>query len=141
MLPPEIIQQFREVALERIARIEEAWSQVLVKLDDELSKVIHREVHTLKGESRVVGFTDVNLITHKLEDLLDVARNRGYAVGDDFDLAVTVVFGFLAMLVRKKAGTHNRIDLPGFIRQSIARSSSSSHSLPPRRRRGQKTLP
>ena len=68
MLPPELIQQFREVALERIARIEEAWTQVLVKLDDELSKVLHREVHTLKGESRVVGFTDVNLITRTWRD-------------------------------------------------------------------------
>lgn len=117
MLPPELIQQFRQVALERIARIEESWSNVLVKLDDEASTVIHREVHTLKGESRVVGFTDVNLICHKLEDMLDVARNRGYAIGDDFDLAMTMVFGFLGMLVRKKAGTQNSIDLPGFIRQ------------------------
>lgn len=117
MLPPELVQQFRDVALGRVARIEEAWSQVLVKLDDEAATTIHREVHTLKGESRVVGFTDVNLICHKLEDLLDVARARGYAVGDDFDLAMTMVFGFLALLVRKKAGTHNSIDLPGFIRQ------------------------
>ena len=137
MLPPELIQQFREVALERIARIEEAWTQVLVKLDDELSKVLHREVHTLKGESRVVGFTDVNLITHKLEDLLEVARNRGYAVGDDFDLAVTMVFGFLGMLVRKKAGTQNSIDLPGFIRQIDGvlkrhdRGRTRSGSVPP----------
>lgn len=137
MLPPELIQQFREVALQRIARIEEAWTAVLVKLDDELSKVIHREVHTLKGESRVVGFTDVNLITHKLEDLLEVARNRGYAVGDDFDLAVTMVFGFLGMLVRKKAGTQNSIDLPGFIRQIDAvikrhdRGRTRPGSVPP----------
>jgi two-component system chemotaxis sensor kinase CheA len=117
MLPPDLVQQFRAVALERIARIEDAWSQVLVKLDDEAAKLIDREVHTLKGESRVVGFTDVNLVCHKLEDLLEVARSRGYAVNEEVDLAITMALGFLAMLIRKKAGVQTSIDLPGYLRQ------------------------
>jgi two-component system chemotaxis sensor kinase CheA len=130
-LPDELVQQFRAVALERLERVEAAWSQVLTSLNDEAATLIHREVHTLKGESRVVGFTDVNLVCHKLEDLLEVARARGYAVDEDFDLAVNMALRFMAMLIRKKVGSHlSGIDLPGFIRQidNILNEARHEHS-------------
>ncbi|HEV7555631.1 MAG TPA: ATP-binding protein [Kofleriaceae bacterium] len=117
-LPDDLVHQFRSVALERLERVEAAWAQVLTSLNDEAATLIHREIHTLKGESRVVAFTDVNLVCHKLEDLLEVARARGYAVDEDFDLAVNMALRFMAMLIRKKVGSHlSGIDLPGFIRQ------------------------
>jgi two-component system chemotaxis sensor kinase CheA len=112
----ELVEKFRATALERIQRVEQAWEQVLTSLDDAASRVIQREVHTLKGESRIVGFIDVNTVCHKLEDLLDVARARGYAVDDDFDLAVTIALRFMVTLVRKK-GPANGIDLAAFVRQ------------------------
>ncbi|MEJ7602995.1 MAG: ATP-binding protein [Kofleriaceae bacterium] len=118
MLPDNLVQQFRSVAIERIDRVAIAWAQVLSALDDHASKLIQREIHTLKAESRVVGFTDVNMVCHKLEDLLDLARSRGYAIDEDFDLAVHMALRFMAMLVKKKVGTHSTaIDLPGFVRQ------------------------
>jgi two-component system chemotaxis sensor kinase CheA len=117
-LPDDLVHQFRGIALERLERVEAAWAKVLTSLNDEAATLIHREVHTLKGESRVVGFTDVNLVCHKLEDLLEVARARGYAVDEDFDLAVNMALRFMAMLIRKKVGSHlSGIDLPGFVRQ------------------------
>lgn len=112
----ELVDQFRGVALERVARAESAWARVLGTLDDEAARVVHREVHTLKGESKIVDLVDVNTLCHKLEDLLDVARARGYAVDHDFDLAVTMALQFIAMLVRKPAHP-TAIDLPGFVRQ------------------------
>lgn len=118
MLPEHLVNQFRTVAQERLEKIETAWSQVMVALDDEATNMLHREVHTLKGESRMLGFTDVNLVCHKLEDLLEVARARGYAVSEDFDLTVNMALRFMTMLVRKKVGSQlGGIDLPGFIRQ------------------------
>ncbi|MEO8703969.1 MAG: ATP-binding protein [Kofleriaceae bacterium] len=116
-LPPDIVHQFRTVAVERIERVEAAWAQVLTSLNDEAAVRIHREIHTLKAESRVVGFTDVNLVCHKLEDLLDVARARGYAIDDDFDLAVNMALRFMVLLINKKVGAMSGIDLPGFVRQ------------------------
>jgi two-component system, chemotaxis family, sensor kinase CheA len=118
VIPDELVEKFRATALDRIQRVETAWEQVLSTLDDDASRLIQREVHTLKGESRFVGFTDVNLVCHKLEDLLDVARARGYAVDDDFDLAVTIALRFMVTLVTKRATTNAAgIDLPGFVRQ------------------------
>ncbi|HWO22305.1 MAG TPA: ATP-binding protein [Kofleriaceae bacterium] len=134
----ELIQRFRTVALERLARIEAAWAQVLRSLDDVASRQLQREVHTLKGESLVMGFGDVNMVCHKLEDLLSVAQARGYAVDDDFDFAVNMAIRFMVMLVRRRLGTElTGIDLPGFVRQIESvlarheRPRSRSGSMPP----------
>jgi two-component system chemotaxis sensor kinase CheA len=117
-IPDELVQQFRAVAYERLDRIEGAWATVLASLDEHAATTILRELHTLKGESMMLGFSDVNLVCHKLEDLMGVARARGYAVDDDFDLAVNMAVRFMAMLIRKKAGANlSGIDLPGFIAQ------------------------
>lgn len=117
-LPEELVNQFRRVAQERLDRIEASWAQILVTFNDDAAATLHREIHTFKGESRVLGFTDVNLVCHKLEDLLEVAKARGYAVDEDFDLTVNMALRFMAMLVRKKVGAQlGGIDLPGFVRQ------------------------
>lgn len=118
VIPEELVQQFRTVALERLDRCETAWASVLTTLDESAGVLLHRELHTLKGESKMLGFSDVNLVCHKLEDMLEVARARGYAVDEDFDLAVNMAIRFMGMLVRKKIGAQlGGIDLPGFIRQ------------------------
>ncbi len=117
VISDDLIETFRATAIARIERVEAAWEQVLTTLDDDASRLIQREVHTLKGESRIVGFTDVNMVCHKVEDLLDVARARGYAVDDDFDLAITIALRFMVTLVKKRAGTASGIDLPGFVRE------------------------
>lgn len=117
-LPEEVVQQFRTIATERLDRVEAAWAAVVRTSDDDAAILIHREIHTLKGESRMLGFADVNLVCHKLEDLCDVARGRGYVVDDDFDLAVNMAIRFMGMLVRKRVGAHlGGIDLPAFIHQ------------------------
>jgi len=110
-LPEEIVQQFRAMALVRIAEIEASWAHVRTSLAEDASLAIQREIHTLKGESRMVGLMDVNLVCHKLEDLIDVARARGYAVDDEFDLSVTMALRFIAMLIRRPGG-----DVAGFVK-------------------------
>src|SRR6266496_6448030 len=117
-LPEELVQQFRTVAIERLERSEAAWTTVRSTFDEQAAVQLHRELHTLKCESKMLGFSDVNLVCHKLEDLLEVARGRGYDVDEDFDLAVNMALRFMAMLVRKKIGSQlGGIDLPGFIKQ------------------------
>ena len=62
----------------------------------------------------MVGMLDVNKVCHKLEDLVDIARARGYAVDDEFDLAVTMALRFIATLIRKPEGSR---DIAGFVKQ------------------------
>lgn len=78
----------------------------------------------------MVGFVDVDLVAHKLEDMLDACREL--QISDDIDLVVTMAFRFMAMLIRKKAGqTLGGIDLPGFIRQldGVAKETRKHHPL------------
>ncbi|HEY5947395.1 MAG TPA: ATP-binding protein [Kofleriaceae bacterium] len=117
-LADDLIVQFRSVAIDRLQRIESAWADVLAALDERAAAVVHRELHTLKGESTLLGMSDVALICNKLEDLLEVARGHGYAVDDDFDLLVSMAVRFMAVLVRKKVGARlDGIDIPAFVRQ------------------------
>ncbi|AKV04212.1 Signal transduction histidine kinase CheA [Labilithrix luteola] len=114
-----IVARFRSVALSRIDRLEAGWNALVAHGGNAaLAAEITRELHTLKGDSRLVGFVDVNLLCHKLEDLLELAHERNYHVPDDVDLVVGMGLRFLATLVRKKPGTSmGGIDLHGFVAQ------------------------
>jgi two-component system chemotaxis sensor kinase CheA len=117
-LPAEIVARFRAKALERIEKLEAGWTTLTSSSTPDPAVIddVQRELHTLKGDSRVVGFTDVNLLCHKLEDLLAAAHRLDYRVAEDFDLVLTMALRFLAMLVTKKAGVAlGGIDLPGFV--------------------------
>jgi two-component system chemotaxis sensor kinase CheA len=117
-VPEALIQQFRTVAIDRLGHIEAAWTQIQEHADESAAATIHREVHTLKGESKMLGFADVNLICHKTEELLDLARVNGYAVDAEVDFAINMALQFMAMLVRKQAAAPlGGIDLQGFLRQ------------------------
>jgi two-component system, chemotaxis family, sensor kinase CheA len=140
-LPPEIIEQFRTTAIVRIEEIEASWMHVRTSLDEDASLSIQREIHTLKGESRMVGMIDVNQVCHRLEDLIDVARARGYGVDDEFDLSVTLALQFVAMLIRTH-GEHqiDGRDVPGFIKHlesvlhrhdHVGRGRGRPSSVPP----------
>lgn len=118
-VPQEIVVRFRQLTLERLLAVEHAWSLLAQGQGDAaVERELHRHVHTLKGDSRVVGFSDVNLLCQKLEDLLFFAAQRSYHVPDDVDVMVTMALQFITMLVRKKVGASlGGIDLAGFCRQ------------------------
>ena len=118
-LPDEIIQRFRQVVAERLARAESLWFALLQGTGHEAGAAeLLRLVHTLKGDAGVVGFDDVQLVCHKLEDLLAVASEAAYAVPDDLDLLVTMSFHFVGLLTRRGARTPVAgIDLDGFVQE------------------------
>ncbi len=132
-LPEDVIERFRIAALERLERLENAWAKLTADPNDAATiALVEREVHTIKGESRMVGFTDVDMVAHKLEDILEVCRERHFQISDDVDLVVTMALRFMAMLIRKKAGqTLGGIDLPGFVRQidTVIRDTRIVHPL------------
>ncbi len=118
-LPDEIIQRFRQVVAERLARAESIWFALLQGTGHEADAAeLLRLVHTLKGDAGIVGFEDVHLVCHKLEDLLAVASDVAYAVPDDLDLLVTMSFHFIGLLTRRGARTPVAgIDLDGFVQE------------------------
>jgi len=118
-LPNDIVAQFRATSVDRLGRIEGAWGSLTQRVGTaESESELFHDVHTLKGEARLVGFADVVLITQRLEDLLVAARRRRYRVTEDVDVLVTMAIQFIRMLVRKRAGaSQGGIDINGFLKQ------------------------
>jgi two-component system chemotaxis sensor kinase CheA len=135
-LPEKLIARFRTLSFERLDRIEMAWIALTrAKGTPEQDAELHRELHTLKGEARVIGFPDVGLLCQRLEDLAAAARVCNYRVHDDLDVVVTMAIQFIGMLLRQKAGERGGgIDLEGFIKQInevLAESRQRSSAAPP----------
>lgn len=118
-LPVSIVAQFRAASVERLGRIEAAWGALTQRVATaEVETELYHDVHTLKGEARLVGFADVVLITQRLEDLLVAARRRRYRINEDVDVLVTMAIQFIRMLLRKRAGaSQGGIDINGFLKQ------------------------
>ena len=118
-LPSGIVAQFRATSIERLGRIEDAWSSLTQRVATaESESDLFHDVHTLKGEARLVGFADVVLITQRLEDLLVAAKRRRYRVTEDVDVLVTMAIQFIRMLLGKRAGaSQGGIDINGFLKQ------------------------
>jgi two-component system chemotaxis sensor kinase CheA len=117
-LPEGIINRFRSLSLERIGRVESVWNALLQGAeDDEAVREVSRDLHTLKGDAKVVGFDDVHVLAQKLEELFAIAGQLHYRVSEDFDLVVTMATQFTSMLIKKKSAMTSGIDLDGFLRQ------------------------
>lgn len=115
-LPESIINRFRTLSLERVGRIESVWNALLQGADDEQAiREMARDLHTLKGDATIVGFKEVAVLAHRLEELLELAEQLQYRVSEDFELVVTMATQFASVLIKKKAASG--IDLAGFIRQ------------------------
>lgn len=101
-----LLAKFRAIAQERLGKI----SRTFLELErqpnnpDFVAELL-REVHTLKGEARLMGFLDINLVTHRTEDLLHWARDVGFKV--DTEVADLVFFGLdkVAQLLASEAGS------------------------------------
>jgi two-component system, chemotaxis family, sensor kinase CheA len=117
-VPEELLEEFRHESIERLERVDGAWMALLNgTASAETEPTLLRDVHTLKGDARVVGVTDVALLAQSLEDLLAAAKARSYRVHEDVDVVVTMAIQFMGMLVRKHARVRKSIDLDSFLKQ------------------------
>jgi two-component system chemotaxis sensor kinase CheA len=79
---------------------------------------MHRNVHTLKGDARMVQFKDIDVVCQKLEDLLIASEGQNYRVDSDVDLSVSMALDFVGLLLRVKGDQEfTGIDLNGFVSQ------------------------
>jgi two-component system chemotaxis sensor kinase CheA len=119
VLPESLLARFRTVSYERLDRIDSAWVALMQgtgprSVEDD----VFRDLHTLKGDAQVAGFSDVGVLCQRLEDLLSAARGRQYRVNEEVDIVVTMSIQFIGMLLRKKSDVpRTGIDLEGFLAQ------------------------
>jgi chemotaxis protein histidine kinase CheA len=112
----DLIEKFRGVALDRIERM----NLIMVALEREpddgsSSEELLREIHTLKGEAKMMGFADINLVAHQTESLLIAASERKFDVAPGFVDCIFEGFDVLRLLLTKRAGAADEpIDMTGF---------------------------
>jgi two-component system chemotaxis sensor kinase CheA len=100
-----------------LTRIELGWSSVIRGGDRKLEPDLLRDMHTLKGDARVVGLNDLAVVCQKLEDLCFAAKRVDYAVGEEIDLLVMMAIQFAQMYLRALPGRTRTMDIAGFARQ------------------------
>jgi two-component system chemotaxis sensor kinase CheA len=71
--------KFQLSARERLARLNRSLPALFNRpLQAELTAEVLRDLHTLKGDAKVVGFPEVSSTAHRLEDLLAWAKARAF---------------------------------------------------------------
>ncbi len=74
------LEKFRQIACERLAALEDLFCLVRdTPTDQASSEKLMRELHTLKGESRMMGFADAGRILHAVEDALKLHREDDFS--------------------------------------------------------------
>ena len=81
------LEAFRSLVQERVLQMNVSWVQLEQDINNrEVSKDLMGELHTLKGESGLLGFTVVSNLAHALEDvisgLVKAAQPPDMEVGD-----------------------------------------------------------
>lgn len=115
-----LIEKFRAVALDRTERM----NTLLVSLErhqgGEVLAELLRETHTLKGEARMMGFADVNLVTHLLEQLVFEGLQEDPVREDVFDVLFLGLDVLRALLTKSTGLGAMPADLTGFVDQVMA---------------------
>jgi two-component system, chemotaxis family, sensor kinase CheA len=118
-----LIEKFRVVALDRVERM----NVHLVALerqpgDAAAIEEILREIHTLKGEAKMMGFADVNLVAHQTESVLMWAASERFFVSGELIEVIFEGMDIVRMLLTKRTGANDEpIDLSGFVDRVQAR--------------------
>ena len=74
----EFLQIFREETLERLANVSRALEGVSSGQfpDEAQQEEVDRELHTIKGSARLLGFTELGTLVHELEELDPKSRGE-----------------------------------------------------------------
>jgi signal transduction histidine kinase/DNA-binding response OmpR family regulator len=111
---PNIASRFRSSSIERIRRIEAAWDALTHGVETDVASAdLSRDLHTLAGDSRLLGLSSVALICNKLEALVALAREFNYDVPIELDLIVGTTTRLLDLLVLE-GENRSGMDVVGF---------------------------
>jgi chemotaxis protein histidine kinase CheA len=125
-----LIEKFRIVALDRVERM----NGHLVALERQPGDAgaideILREIHTLKGEAKMMGFADVNLVAHQTESVLMWAAGERFFVPAGIIEVIFEGMDIVRMLLTKRTGASDEpIDLSGFVDRVQARLQAAQQA-------------
>ena len=84
-----LVNKFRSITKDRVAKLNNAVVQLERTRDEAAAEEVARELHTLKGEAKLLGFVAISTVAHKLEELMMHARESGFAKGPAISLVLS----------------------------------------------------
>nr|WP_216619710.1 chemotaxis protein CheW [Myxococcus xanthus] len=75
-----MLRQFRDLVTVRLERITRSLMELESGASAEAGRGVLRELHGLKGEARMMGFDDVNVLVHEMEELVRCTEPLRYAL-------------------------------------------------------------
>ncbi|MBW1644757.1 MAG: chemotaxis protein CheW [Deltaproteobacteria bacterium] len=110
MMDDETLQMYVEEAGEHLEDIESdllAIEQDGENLDEELVNKVFRAAHSIKGGAGFLGLTTVKELSHKIENVLDMVRNRELVPTPDVVNVILLAFDFLSQLLADVGNSNN----------------------------------
>ena len=112
-----LIEKFRAVGLDRV----ETMNLAMIALehdphDERAGEELLREIHTLKGEAKMMGFADVNLVAHQTEHLLILGSQSAWQLPTEASDRIFEGFDLVRALLTKQAGSSDTpVDLSIYV--------------------------
>lgn len=100
-----LLAKFHAIATERLERLNNAFLTLETNPDDSgaLSTLL-REIHTLKGEAKLMGFQKVNIAAHRTEDLIFKAKELQFRGPEELGQCILAGLDLIAALMRPVEG-------------------------------------
>ena len=112
----DLVDKFRAVAIDRIETMNTLMVTLESDVDHETVDALQREIHTLKGEAKMMGFVDVNLVAHLTEHLILDSSARNFDVSAQLIGTIFEGLDILnSLLTKSAASTATPVDLVGFV--------------------------
>jgi two-component system chemotaxis sensor kinase CheA len=128
----ELLGEFRQSARDRLERIGSTW--LAIEADPAgagaHAPLLLRELHTLKGEAKLMGFGEVCALAHRAEDVVLAARARHFAANAAISELLLRAIDALARLIELDATTTCDPSLSAALDAATSSSSSPSPSGP-----------
>jgi len=113
MMDDETLQMYVEEAGEHLEDIESdllTIEQDGADLDEELVNKVFRAAHSIKGGAGFLGLTAIKELSHKIENILDMVRNRQMVPTPDIVNVVLLAFDYLNQML-KNVSASNEMDI------------------------------
>ncbi|PHR95330.1 MAG: hypothetical protein COA78_30325 [Blastopirellula sp.] len=104
---------------------------ILHSVDTELMNELFRGIHSLKGLSGMLGFQDVNSLTHNFENILDKARHEELSINHGtIDLIYRSADVLAEMIDEVKEGSGNAVEYDHLIEEMKSVLASQEEGTP-----------
>jgi chemotaxis protein histidine kinase CheA len=127
-LKKSLLQKFQEVSADRLQKIQLGILDLEKPTADQAADEVARELHTMKGEARMLGLAAIGQVAHAAEDVLRAERDGKAATEVATDLllrACDIISDLLEDTQGAQAGT------PASHEMCEALAAASGHPVPP----------